>query len=180
MKHFTPRHRRRDRRTDRKRTRRRRRERRASRDASGGRDEHRNRDVPLPDGGTTDTPDDVADDLPKFVPEPGALVKDREADPGEGELLVLEVLGTRADEHLVEGTEQTVAEYNTGYPPESPVVRAIYPSDLDSDHRPRREWHSLQTLRGRVDEGELRAYDFPAARLGPLPARSRRDGEGEQ
>jgi len=138
-----------------------------------GRDEHRNRRAPVPDGGTGDAP-------PKFVPEAGAIVRDREADPGEGELLVLEVLDERADEHLVEGTNKTVHEYNDGYPPESPVVRAIYPSDLDSDHRPRREWHSLQTLRGRVDEGELRAYDFPAARLGPLPARSRRDGEGEQ
>ncbi len=126
----------------------------------------------------TDTPDDAPDDLPKFVPGPGARVRDREADPGEGGLLVLEVLDTRADEHLVEGTEQTVAEYNEGYPPESPVVRAIYTDDLDS----RTGWRSLQELRGRADDGDLRAYDFPAARLGPLPARSRRDSteEGEQ
>jgi hypothetical protein len=176
MKDYTPRHRRHDRRTDRERTRRRRRERRASPDASSGyRDEYRNQGVPLPDGGAADTPDDAPDDLPKFVPEPGARVRDREAGPGEGELLVLEVLNTRADEHLVEGTEQTVAEYNSGYPPESPVVRAIYTDDLDA----RTEWRPLQELRGRVDDGDLRAYDFPSARLGPLPGGSRRDSDEE-
>ena len=175
MKHYTPRHRRHDRRTDRERTHRRH-ERRASPDASSGyRDEYRNQGVPLPDGGATGTPDDAPDDLPKFVPEPGALVKDREADPGEGELLVLEVLDTRADEHLVEGAEQTVAEYNEGYPPESPVVRAVYTSDLDA----RTGWRSLQELRGRADEGDLQAYDFPGARLGPLPGGSRRDSDEE-
>jgi hypothetical protein len=128
-----------------------------------------------PDAGV---PDDVPDGLPKFVPEPGARVRDREADPGEGELLVLDVLDARADEHPVEGTEQTVAEYNDGYPPASPVVRAVYTADLDA----RTEWRSLQELRGRADDGDLRAYDFPAARLGPLPRRSRRDsgGGGEQ
>ena len=125
-----------------------------------------------PDAGA---PDDVADGLPRFVPEPGARVRDREADPGEGELLVLDVLDARADEHLVEGTEQTVAEYNDGYPPAAPVVRAVYTADLDA----RTEWRSLQELRGRADDGDLRAYDFPNARLGPLPGGSRRDGEGE-
>lgn len=107
---------------------------------------------------------------------PGARVRDREADPGEGELLVLDVLDTRADEHLVEGTEQTVAEYNDGYSAESPVVRAVYTDDLDS----RTGWRSVEDLQGRADEGDLRAYDFPAARLGPLPSCSRRDGEREQ
>jgi hypothetical protein len=174
MKHHTPRHRRHDRRTDRERTRRR--ERRASPDASSGcRDEYRNQGVPLPDGGAAGAPDDVADGPPKFVPELGARVRDREADPGEGELLVLEVLDKRADEHLVEGANKTVHEYNDGYPPESPVVRAIYTDDLDA----RTEWRSLQELRGRADDGDLRAYDFPNARLGPLPGGSRRDGEGE-
>jgi hypothetical protein len=92
-----------------------------------------------------------------------------------GEVLVLDVLNARGDEHLVEDTEQTVAEYNTGYPPESPVVRGIYTADLDA----RTEWRSLQELRGRVDDGDLRAYDFPNARLGPLPGRSRRDSGGD-
>jgi hypothetical protein len=154
-----------DRRTDRPRT-----------HGRAGRDEHRNRRAPVPDGGTADTPDDAPDDLPKFIPKPGGRVRDREADPGEGELLVLEVLDTRADEHLVEGTDKTVHEYNDGYPPESPVVRAVYTADLDA----RTEWRPLQELRARADEGELRAYDFPNARLGPLPGGSRRDGEGEQ
>lgn len=170
MKDYTLRHRRHDRRTARERTRRR--ERRASPEASSGyRDKYRNQGVPLPDGGAADAPDG----LPKFVPEPGARVRDREADPGEGELLVLEVLDARADEHLVEGTNKTVHEYNDGYPPESPVVRAVYTADLDS----RTEWRSLQELRGRDDDGDLRAYDFPNARLGPLPGGSRRDSGGE-
>jgi len=82
--------------------------------------------------------------------------------------------GGSADEHLVEGTDKTVHEYNTGYRPDTPVVRAIYTDDLDA----RTEWRSLQELRGRADKGELRAYDFPAARLGALPGGSRRDGAG--
>ncbi len=178
MNYFAPPHRRHDRRTGREPTRRRR-ERRASPDASSGyRDKYRNQGVPLPDGGAADAPGGVADGPPKFVPEPGARVRDREGDPGEGELLVLDLLDTRADEHPVEGTEQTVAEYNSGYPPSSPVVRAVYTSDLDA----RTEWRSLQELRGGADDGDPRAYDFPAARLGPLPRRSRRDsgGGGEQ
>jgi hypothetical protein len=82
---------------------------------------------------------------------------------------------TRADEHLVEGTTRTVAEYNDGYPPESRVVQAIYTDDLDA----RTEWRSTQELRARVDEGDPQAYDFPAARLGPLPRGSGRDSDGE-
>jgi hypothetical protein len=121
------------------------------------------------DGGTTDP-----EDARRFTPEPGARCRDREADLGEGELLVLTVPDAHADELLVKGTEQTVAEYNTGYQPDTPVVRAVYTDDLDACT----EWRALQELRGGVDEGELRAYDFPAVRLGPLPGGSRRDGEG--
>jgi len=161
---------RRNRRTDRPRT-----HRRAGRDVSAERrGQYRAQRVPLPDGGSADGPDGVADDGRRFVPEPGARVRDQEADPGEGELLVLDVLDARADEHLVEGTDKTVHEYNTGYRPDTPVVRAIYTDDLDA----RTEWRSLQELRGRADKGELRAYDFPAARLGALPGGSRRDGAG--
>jgi hypothetical protein len=157
------------RRTDREPTRRRR-DARGSRDVSGGaRAEYAHRGVAT-DGGTTDP-----EESRRFTPEPGARVRDREADPGEGELLVLDVLDARADEHLVEGTDKTVHEYNDGYRPDTPVVRAVYTSDLDS----RTGWRSLQELRGRADEGELRAYDFPAARLGALPGGSRRDGAGD-
>jgi hypothetical protein len=158
-----------DRRTDREPTRRRR-DARASCNASGRwGTEYAHRGVAT-DGGTTDP-----EESRRFTPEPGARVRDREADPGEGELLVLDVLDARADEHLVEGTDKTVHEYNTGYRPDTPVVRAIYTDDLDA----RTEWRPLQELRGRVDEGELRAYDFPAARLGTLPGGSRRDGAGD-
>ena len=82
MKYYTPRHRRHDRRTDRERTHRHH-ERRASPDASSGwRDEYRNQRRAVADGGTTDP-----EDARRFTPEPGARVRDREADLGEGELV---------------------------------------------------------------------------------------------
>jgi hypothetical protein len=175
MKYYTPRHRRHDRRTARERTRRR--ECRASPATSGGwREEYRAQRVPLPDGGTTDTPDD----LPKFVPEPGARVRDREAAPGEGGLLVLKMLDTRADEHLVERTEQTVAEYNTGYPPESPVVRAVYTDDLDA----RTGWRSSRSSGGEPTTATsarmiFRVLDWGRSPVAPdvtAPRRASHDG----
>lgn len=80
-------------------------------------------------------------------------------------MLIVETLpDTRADEYVVEATGNTVFEHNDGYPPWSPVVRAVYVDALDA----MTEWRGPDDLEQFIQEGALRAYTFPAARLSPL------------
>lgn len=60
---------------------------------------------------------------------PGDVVVDRETGK---RLVVARVLDERADEHVIEATGQTVADYehNDGYPADDRVVEATYLSDV--------------------------------------------------
>jgi len=101
------------------------------------------------------------------IPSEGEHVRDRDGDAGDV-LLVIETLpDTRADEHRIPATGQTVAQHNPDYPPWAPVIRAVYRDDLDAVT----EWRELDDLRALVEGGQLRAYTFPAPRLTPLPDR---------
>ena len=80
--------------------------------------------------------------------EPGALVRDRESgDP----VLVVDVLGHRADEEVIPATGWTVADHptNRNYGAHEPVVAVVYPTDATGDRTPRR-------------------YSFPITRLTPM------------
>jgi hypothetical protein len=78
---------------------------------------------------------------------PGDIVLDRET--GD-RLVVVRVSPRRADEVEIAATETTVAAHpsNEGYPPDDPVVEAVYATDVARRDDPRR-------------------YAFPLARLGP-------------
>lgn len=151
------------------RARRRRRRSRDRTDASGGfREEYRHQAVPLPDGGEPDPDDEIPDSLP----HPGRVARDR--DDMEATVLVVETLpDTRADEYRIEATGNTVYEHNREYPPWSPVVRAVYVDALDA----LTEWRGLGDLEDFIQEGAVRAYTFPAARLAPK-TRETHDGRG--
>lgn len=139
------------------------------RDASDGwREEYTAQHVPLPDGGEPDADDEIPDSLP----QPGRVARDR--DDLEATVLVVETLpDTRADEYRIEATGNTVFEHNPDYPPWSPVVRAVYVDALDA----LTEWRGLGDLEDFIQEGAVRAYTFPAARLAPK-TREIHDGRG--
>lgn len=158
--------------------------RRARRDRSAGwREEYAAQAVPLPraDGGRPVEADEEAEsdttrDRRRCVlPNPGARVRDREDDDG-AELVVVDTQDVRADEYTTEATDRTVAEHNPEYPGWVPVVRAVYVEDLDALST----YKSVEGLRDDVAEGELRAYTFPAPRLGPAPDEVAADDGGEQ
>jgi hypothetical protein len=146
------------------------------RDASAGwREEHHYQAAPLPDGGEPDADDEI----PASLPQPGRVARDR--DDLEATVLVVETLpDTRADEYRIEATGNTVYEHNRDYPPWSPVVRAVYVDALDA----LTEWRGLGDLEDFIQEGGVRAYTFPAARLAPKAreihdGRSPTGGDGE-
>lgn len=87
---------------------------------------------------------DLCDDC-RF--EPGDIARDRET--GD-RVVVVEATDAPADEWVVEGTDTTVADYetNAGYPPDDPVVRVVYPFSGD-----RRRF------------ADLKRYAFPHSRL---------------
>lgn len=158
--------------------------RRARRDRSAGwREEYAAQDVPLPrtDGGRPVEADEEAESRPTrdrrrcVLPNVGGRVRDREDDDG-AELLVVDTQDVRADEYTIEATGRTVAQHNPEYPGWVPVVRAVYTEDLDALST----YKSIEALRADVAEGDLRAYTFPASRLGPVPDEVAADGgEGE-
>jgi hypothetical protein len=94
----------------------------------------------------------AADSPPPLCPEchlaPGDVVVDIEGET-ETPLLVVSEPGRPADMVTVHGEEQTVAEHptNDGFPPDSPVVEAIYPQAVSTDREPRRYLFPLARLR---------------------------------
>jgi len=96
-----------------------------------------------------DAPTDPTDEPPVLCSscsrDPGEVVLDRET--GD-RLVVVRVSPRRADEVDIAATETTVAAHpsNSGYPPEDPVVEAVYAADVARRDNPRR-------------------YAFPLARL---------------
>lgn len=97
------------------------------------------------------TETDPADEPPLLCSscnlDPGDIVLDRET--GD-RLVVVRVSPRRADQVEIAATETTVAAHpsNNGYPPEDPVVQAVYATDVARRDDPRR-------------------YAFPLARLAP-------------
>ncbi len=96
----------------------------------------------------------------RFLPETGpALCDDCRFDPGDvardretGDLVVVaRPTDERADEWVIEGTDRTVASYDTneGYPPDDPVIEVVYPFSGNRQ----------QAL------SELKRYAFPHSRL---------------
>ncbi len=148
--------------------------RRPRRDRSAGwREEYAAQDVPIPrtDGGSP-VEDDRDPEQGRYVlPNPGAFVRDRDSEDGD-ELVVVENEEVPAHDYTIEATGRTVAEHNPEYPGWVPVVRAVYTEDLDALTRHK----SPEELRRAVDGGDLRAYTFPAPRLGPLPDESSDNG----
>jgi len=96
--------------------------------------------------------------------EPGDVVRDRESDD---RLVVARVTDRRAHEVVVEGVEETVADYDTnaGYPRDDLVVEAVYLSDLGRESR-RRYSFPLSRL-GRVDDTAMVQRSVPPDRSLP-------------
>ncbi|MFB6140543.1 MAG: SWIM zinc finger family protein [Halosimplex sp.] len=85
--------------------------------------------------------------------EPGDVVRDREADD---RLVVARVTPDRADEVVIEGVGETVADYatNEGYPRDDLVVEVVYLSDLARTDTPRRYSFPISRLE-RVDDAAI-------------------------
>ncbi len=85
--------------------------------------------------------------------ENGDVVRDREADD---RLVVVRVTPERADEVVIEGVGETVADYatNADYPDDDLVVEVVYLSDLARAESPRRYSFPLSRLE-RVDDAEI-------------------------
>jgi len=85
---------------------------------------------------------------------PGDIVLDRETG---NRLVVARVLDERADEHVIEATGETVAEYerNDGYPADDSVVEATYLTDTRRS-TPRR----YAFPRSRLDRTDTQLVDF--------------------
>ncbi|MFC7140981.1 SWIM zinc finger family protein [Halosimplex aquaticum] len=85
--------------------------------------------------------------------ENGDVVRDREADD---RLVVVRVTPERADEVLIEGVGETVADYptNADYPADDLVAEVVYLSDLTRSASPRRYSFPLSRLE-RVDDAEI-------------------------
>jgi len=82
---------------------------------------------------------------------PGDVVLDRETGK---RLVVARVLDQRADEHVIEATGETVAEYeqNDGYPADDRVVEATYLSDTRRRSKASRRYAFPRSRLDRTDE----------------------------
>ncbi|MFC7142998.1 SWIM zinc finger family protein [Halosimplex aquaticum] len=80
--------------------------------------------------------------------EPGDVVVDAEADE-ETPLLVVSEPGRPADVVALPDDDRTVASYpgNDGYPPDEPVVEAVYPQAVSTRRDPQRYLFPLARLR---------------------------------
>jgi len=100
---------------------------------------------------------DRADAGPQYCPRhrigPGDGARDRET--GRRVVVVTPARG-RADEVMIPGSEEPVAEYptNDGYDPDQPVVGAVYPEG--------------RVTEAGVQPSSLRVYAFPRSRLRKL------------
>jgi len=85
--------------------------------------------------------------------EPGDVVRDRETDD---RLVVARVTPVRADDVVIEGVGETVADYatNEGYPTDDLVVEAVFLGDLARRASPRRYSFPLSRLE-RVDDAAV-------------------------
>jgi hypothetical protein len=96
--------------------------------------------------------------------EPGDLVVDVEGD-GETPLLVVSSPGRPADLVTLPDDDRTVAEYpdNEAYPPDVPVVEAIYPRAVSTDRDPRRYLFPIARLRRPNRDGRPPEQGGPAS-----------------
>jgi hypothetical protein len=71
--------------------------------------------------------------------------------------------GKTAQDYTVDGT--TIAEYNSGYPPDSPVAIIAFVRDLDQIY----EWPKIDSdeLYRVVEGADVQTYTYPLARLIP-------------
>ena len=100
--------------------------------------------------------------------ERGDVVADRETE--DKELLVMGTKNERADEYVIPGTTETVAEYNPEYPPTDGVVEVRFFETLDAHLG---EW-TIENVLDREASGELAAgdpYYYPESRLDPISER---------
>lgn len=93
----------------------------------------------------------------------GTLVTDREASDTDL-ALVLDHPDDRCDVYLVEGTDQTVSDYNPEYPEDAPVTIVVFVPALE-DHLSNWRRQPLDTLRDRVAEVSIQTYSYPVPRL---------------
>lgn len=93
----------------------------------------------------------------------GNRVYDREKSNQTG-MVVVDTPDELASERRIQGTGQTVADYNEEYPDDSGVVTVVFQEDLRTKLD---EWTSLDPdeLRDRVQNISLREYDYPVPRL---------------
>ena len=101
---------------------------------------------------------------PESELERGTIALDRD---GEGkEILVMSVRDEYADEFVIPGTEETVANYNQEYPPTDRVIEVRFAESLDAYLS---DWTVAEVLAADAD-GTLEAgnpYYYPVSRLKP-------------
>ncbi|WP_147464950.1 hypothetical protein [Halococcus sp. IIIV-5B] len=97
--------------------------------------------------------------------ERGTIAVDRD---GEGkEIFIMGLRDERADEFVIPGTEETVANYNQEYPPTDRVIEVRFAESLDAYLS---EWTVAEVLEADADE-TLDAgdpYYYPESRLEPM------------
>jgi len=135
---------------------------------AGVRDADPGAEHPVPDGGA-------------WVPDPGALVLDREDtdtpdDRPPEQLVVLDAgRSFRASEVLVPTLDAvTVAEVNPGYPADAPVATAVYVGEASAAGVALDDQDALDAA---VADGVVYPYAFPTPRLRPAPDALADEGE---
>lgn len=105
---------------------------------------------------------------PKYNPEyripVGMPVYDKGRDGDLSRLITVNCPNQICAEFEVPGTGKTVADFNSEYQGDLPVVQAVYQGGLESNVD---DWRSipLKELHTRVNEEELKIYSFPSPRL---------------
>ena len=105
---------------------------------------------------------------PELQPEPdcrlpvGMTVID--SDAGYDRYIVVSHLDENCGEFVVSGTDKTVADFNTAYDAETPVVQVVAKKALDENVD---NWTrmSLGELQSEASTAELKIYSYPSERL---------------